>query len=266
MPWLVQAQERCLFNKEKVEVITPDNRLTAPDFTITTSTGTTLNLYNALNAGKCVLLDLFFCGCSYCQQYAPVIEQVYQNTGHGNGLILFWGISDRDNNAAINAYKTQYGVTNPCAGTEGGGAAATALYTGSPFNFQGWPTYSVICPNKTIHYDVNYPPTVTGFNIYFSNCGVSGLIEENRSGFTAVYPVPSNNNTYFDFYLTQPANCSLNLFDCTGRLVKVFEAGKLSQGQQSVELSFSGLTAGIYTIVLTLDNLQADTHKVLITQ
>ena len=37
-------------------------------------------------------------------------------------------------------------------------------------NFQGFPAYCVICPDRTLYFDPCNPPTVTGFNPYFKSC------------------------------------------------------------------------------------------------
>jgi len=95
---------------------------TVPNFTLTFTDGTHVSLNQTLSTGKKVMLDMFFVDCGYCQTYAPVIDQAYVAHGSGSSNILFWGVSDRDANAAINTYKTTYGVTNPCAGTQGNGA------------------------------------------------------------------------------------------------------------------------------------------------
>lgn len=85
-----------------------------------------------------------------------------------------WGLTPQDNNAQINAYKQNYGITNPCAGTEGGGPAAINIVnTGQPFI--GYPTYIVVCPDRTVHYDVCWPPTASCFDPYFEDCGATGI-------------------------------------------------------------------------------------------
>ncbi|MBN3035109.1 MAG: redoxin domain-containing protein [Bacteroidales bacterium] len=139
------------------------------DFTITDSEGVTWNLYQSLDQGKTVFLDLFFTTCSYCQLYAPIIEQIYQNTGAGQGNVLMWGLSPQDNNTQINNYKTQYGITNPCAGNQGGGPAAINIVKEGQV-FLGYPTYCIVCPDRTLYFDICYPPSVACFNPYFSNC------------------------------------------------------------------------------------------------
>lgn len=85
-----------------------------------------------------------------------------------------WGLSPQDNNAQIEAYMATYGITNPCAGTQGGGPAAINIVnSGQPFI--GYPTYVVVCPDRTVHYDVCWPPTVSCFDPYFEDCGATGI-------------------------------------------------------------------------------------------
>ncbi len=85
-----------------------------------------------------------------------------------------WGLSPSDNNTQINNYKAQYGVSNPCAGTEGGGPQAINIVnSGQPF--LGYPTYIVVCPDRTVYYDVCWPPNENCFDPYFDQCGATGL-------------------------------------------------------------------------------------------
>ena len=81
-----------------------------------------------------------------------------------------WGLTTSDNNAQINAYKSQYGITNPCAGTEGGAQAAfNTVISGQ--NYLGSPTYCVICPDKSISFDVCWPPaSALCFDPYIEDC------------------------------------------------------------------------------------------------
>jgi len=47
------------------------------------------------------------------------MEDVYVKWGEGQEDVLMWGLSPYDNNNQITTFKAQYGLTNPCAGTEG---------------------------------------------------------------------------------------------------------------------------------------------------
>lgn len=165
----VSAQDRCqLSNATNNQLVVLDKSQLA-DFTITDTQGNVLNLYATLNEGKTVFLDLFYTTCGYCIQYAPIIEQVYELTGSGQGDVLFWGISPTDNNAQIDAYKLAHNISNPCAGTQGGGPQAIDIInTGQ--NFLGYPTYIIVCPDKNMQYDVCYPPTVNCMLGKIENC------------------------------------------------------------------------------------------------
>lgn len=94
---------------------------------------------------------------------------MYVNTGSGEEGVLFWGLSPYDNNQQINTYKAQYGITNPCAGTEGGGPAAIDVVIDGQ-TFYGYPTYCVVCPDRTLYFDICWPPTEACFYPYFDMC------------------------------------------------------------------------------------------------
>lgn len=80
-----------------------------------------------------------------------------------------WGLSPSDNNAQINAYKASYGITNPCAGTEGGGPEAIDI-TIAGQNFLGYPTYCIVCPDRTLYFDVCWPPDEQCFDPWIESC------------------------------------------------------------------------------------------------
>ena len=130
------------------------NAQTPQDFTVTDSDGNTLSLYSTLASGKTIMLDFFFTTCPPCIANADNIEHIYQEFGAGSGNFYIWGINYRNSNAEINAYKSQYGVTNPCvSGTEGGGNAVLNSYASS-YNFTGFPTYAVICADQSVTWDI----------------------------------------------------------------------------------------------------------------
>ncbi len=86
-----------------------------------------------------------------------------------------WGLSPTDGNAAINAYKIAQGITNPCAGTEGGGPEAIDIVIQGQ-SFYGYPTYCVVCPDKTMYFDICWPPSSAScFDPYIEDCGYMAL-------------------------------------------------------------------------------------------
>ncbi len=248
-----------------------DSRITMDvgDFTIITTDGVTRNLYNTLDSGKTVFIDLFYTTCSWCQTYAPVIEEIYQNSGSGEGNIVFWGISNNlyDPDDVIDQYKANYNITNPCAGPDGGGTTAhTTVIAGQ--NFLGWPTYCVVCPDRTMYFDPCYPPTVTGFDPSFESCGAFVGVEENLPerpfpGIKSIYPNPATDNFTVEIISDQSAPSILELYNMFGERISTFtcEAGP---GVKTLTIPADNLSSGIYFIKMILNNELINSRKVLI--
>lgn len=229
--------------------VTVSEKATCPDFTITTTDGVVRNLYTVLNAGKAVLLDQFYTTCGYCQMYAPIIDDAYVNHGSGTGDIEFWGIDQGDTDAEVIAYKATYGVSNPCAsGTQGGGNAADAALISANGNFTGYPTYSIVCPNKTVSWDVNYPPSVNGFNTYFTNCGVTAIAEqENGIKLDRVFPVPATDQVNFEITVDVPGNIQFEIYDIMGQLVYSHQAD-YTNGVFVINVDVTSFANGAYVV------------------
>jgi len=241
----------------------------ADDFTITTTDGITRNLYNTLDSGKTVFVDLFYTTCSWCQYYSPIIEEIYQNNGAGQGDIEFWGISNNlnDPDAVIDQYKINYNVSNACAGPNGGGTTAhTTVISGQ--NFQGWPTYVVICPDRTLFFDPCYPPTVTGFDPYFETCAATIGIDDNKpnanaSGIISVYPNPAKDRISLEINSKNTEPVTIELFNQLGMKVSScnFEITPLSK---TLNINIDQLPDGLYFIKMMQNGLFIDSYKVLI--
>ncbi|MCF8366757.1 MAG: PKD domain-containing protein, partial [Bacteroidales bacterium] len=150
-----------------------------------------------------------------------------------------WGLSPSDNNNQINNYKAQYGVGNPCAGTEGGGPQAiNVVNTGQPFI--GYPTYVVVCPDRTVYYDVCWPPTATCFNPYLGQCGASGLSAMFE---TDAVEVCEGGEIAF----TDQSACGITAWNWT------FEGGTpATSTEQNPVVAYE--TAGIFDVELTVSN------------
>lgn len=246
------SQQRCApVNTENHQILVLD-RSQVGDFTIIDTEGNTLNLYNTLDEGKTVFLDLFFTTCSYCIQYAPIIEQAYQQTGAGEENVLFWGISPQDNNAAIDAYKATHGITNPCAGTEGNGPAAIDIIIAGQ-NFLGYPTYCVVCPDKEMAFDICYPPTVSCLVNEIEDCPVP--LTPNFEPDTTTIPV------YRDIAFTDLSTGDITSWEW------VFEGGNPGTStEQNPVVTYD--TVGVYDVTLTISdgtNTQTLTREDLIT-
>lgn len=130
----------------------------APDFTITDSSGEEHQLYaDYLDKGTIVVIKMFFVACPICKPYNEPFQDLYEEFGEGQDSVQFLLLTtkDWDSNAEIAAYRDEYGLTFPGAGNDGGGFDATAPYRNGDFGvFFGAPTFIVIEPNKTVHFDL----------------------------------------------------------------------------------------------------------------
>lgn len=240
---------------------------TVGDFTIKTTDGVTRNLYSTLDSGKTVFIDLFYTTCVWCQYFAPVIEEVYQNHGAGQGGIEFWGISNnlQDPDSIIDQYRLNFNVTNPCAGPHGGGTTAhTTVIAGQ--NFQGWPTYCVVCPDHTMFFDPCYPPVVTGFDPFFEICASMLDVDENRpqkKETVSIYPNPAGEKLFLDLQLNSSSEIRIVVYNLLGSKVLTSTINHIA-GDPAIVLDLSSLTSGIYLIKIWSDYNLLDNRKICI--
>jgi hypothetical protein len=242
----------------------------ADDFTITTTDGITRNLYTTLDSGKTVFVDLFYTTCSWCQFYAPIIEEIYQNNGAGQGDIEFWGISNNlfDTNWVIDQYRLDYNISNPCAGPWGGGTTALSIIINGQ-NFLGFPTYCVICPDRTLFFDPCYPPVVDGFDPYFESCDtLTGIIDYKdalKPGIISVYPNPAKDVLFLKFRSNNADLVTIRLYTLLGREISsyLFNPG---QNIETYTIPIDKLINGTYYLKIVQNSQLIDTRKVVITR
>jgi hypothetical protein len=123
----------------------------APNFTVTTSDNTTLNLYNDfVNQGKVLVVEAFFTTCPPCNTHAPYWQSLYQNmTAAFPGKVEFMLLStlSTNSNTKVAQYKTNKGLTMPGVGNNGGSLTALNPYLLGNFgDFLGTPTFFIISP------------------------------------------------------------------------------------------------------------------------
>jgi hypothetical protein len=266
----VSAQDwtgKCPYKGSQIPANHPESIV--GNFTITDTQGNEHTLYSTLDSGKTVFIDLFYSRCGWCQTYAPVIEQVYQDHGAGQGNIVFWGVSSDpyDTNPVIDSYKTAYNITNPCAGPAGGGMSAhNTIIAGQ--NFLGWPTYCVICPDRNMFFDPVYPPTVTGFDPFFEQCAAVTRIDENQSKdrqtrINAIYPNPVYSDAQLELVIDRSSRISLEVYNLLGQKVSE-QTRNLDAGMQDVNLDMNRLLKGQYFVKILQDGQFRDIKKVVV--
>ncbi len=152
----------------------------APNFTINSNDGQTHTLYDYLDQGHSVVLDIMFVDCGPCQTLTPYLDGLYQEWGSGNADVQFFSITPYDTNAELTVYDNTYGATYHGAGTDGGSEAAIDPYWSNMFGeFTGFPTIVIIAPDRTVDFDVwgiGYEGTMQVMRDIFTENGATGQV------------------------------------------------------------------------------------------
>lgn len=166
------------------------------------------------------------------------------------------GLTPYDDNQQINAFKTEYGLTNPSAGVDGGGPEAIAVVIDGQ-QFFGYPTYCVVCPDKKLYFNVCFPPTPGCFESYIVACGATDVNEKiEQEAEIGVFPNPANEVLTIQFNGNKPRQ--IHLFNQYGLHVRKIEA-VTDQLQKTVSLN--DLPSGVYFLHIETD-MSSFTHKI----
>jgi len=130
----------------------------APNFTITDSEGGVHRLYeDYLDKGEVVVIKMFFIACPICKPYNVPYQEMYEQFGSGTDSVQFLILTTKnwDSNEEVSAYRSEFNLTMPGSGFDGGGYDATDPYRNGDFGtFFGAPTFLVIEPDRTVHFDL----------------------------------------------------------------------------------------------------------------
>lgn len=183
-----------------------------------------------------------------CQAYAPILEEVYVNWGEGNADLIMLGLSPYDTDADIDAYKAQYGITNPCAGTQGGAYEAIQIVIDGQ-NFYSYPAYCVICPDKKLYFNICFPPDVSCFNDLIITCGATSTNDiDSAKESIEVYPNPASG--VVNIKVGDGLINDLRIFNAMGGLVKSIHT-KIPVA--TLNVSVADLAPGIYVLKIETD-------------
>ncbi|NVN94220.1 MAG: hypothetical protein HXX18_02930 [Bacteroidetes bacterium] len=228
----------------------------AHDFKIITSTHDTLQLFKTLNEGKTVVLDLFQVTCGPCLSNTPIIDTAFSLYGSNLNNVVFWGISNTDSNNTINQFINTYNVHFPCAGIEGLGDSVINLFKAQMGVF-GFPTYVVICPtDKTMHWNVNYPASVHGFDPTITTCSSTNIIDNGKTSGdekVKIYPNPTPDFVNVEIMLEHNANLKCDLLGSMGEKLSSREYLDVSEGLSKFNISFEGMREGNYYLTIYED-------------
>lgn len=224
---------------------------TAPDITFYDIHGQEHNLYETLDEGKTVLLDFFFVDCVPCQEWTPTIEELYAEWGGGYADVVFWAFSDVDDNAYIQTFADAFGIEYTLAGLEGGAFDVIAAYAGL-FPFLGYPTYSVICPDRSITWDI-WPLSegATEINDAIADCGATGVITADDGPdqeilIGCIYPNPASDEVFVPVTSSNARSVTIRILSPDGKIVRETQADTELQN-----IRIDDLQSGMYFVHIT---------------
>ena len=116
----------------------------APNFTVTDINGTSHTIYDYLDSGYVMVLELMSVTCGHCIQHAAGTENSYLTNGPaGSNVARFLGleINASTNNTAISYFANTYGASFPIANN--------ISPSGIGYMLSGTPTYYVVYPDYT---------------------------------------------------------------------------------------------------------------------
>ncbi|MFZ4414448.1 MAG: T9SS type A sorting domain-containing protein [Bacteroidales bacterium] len=228
----------------------------AQDFKIITSDHDTLHLFKALSEGKTVVLDFFQISCGSCLSNTPIIDSAFLMYGSNQSDILFWGISNVDSNNAIHQFINTYNVHFPCAGIEGLGDSVVRLLENQMGAF-GFPVYAVICPtDKTMHWNINNPATVHGFDQAINTCTSSDIHDKSKTTGdekVKIFPNPTADFVNVEIKLEHTANLSCDLLGSMGEKISSKNYMDVQNGLSKFKISFESMREGNYYLTIYED-------------
>ena len=245
----------------------------APDFHFVDIEGNRHQLYHALDQNYVVLLTLFFVDCEPCREALPELRSIYQDYSDDN--LLVWSLSDRDPDSLLRQYAEQAQAPFILSGTDGMAEEAIDLLTDN-FPFFGFPTIAVICPDRSINWDIwPYSPGAPEWRQPIEFCGLeeslppyqplepsnTSQLQVQTGASLHLFPNPVHYNTQLCLKLKERQNAALQLIRADGSLVATLHQGALPSGEHFFHPLQSVRQAGWY--VLRYQSARESIHHTL---
>ena len=231
----------------------------APDFTATDINGNIHNLYDYLNDGKVVIIDVSTTWCTPCwwlHHDWHYLEDWYAEFGPNGTDQLAIFLYEADEDTGLD----DLNGTGP--NTQGDWVTGTPypIFNESPtipvlnsFINGGFPSVDIICPSdRIIKYNLwdNWAhPEIMRAQIIelIDQCGSAAGINENNLLDASVAPNPTTGTTTIRFAATTTETASVNLYSVSGQLISS-TTHQVVSGSNAIELDMSSLEAGTYFV------------------
>lgn len=222
---------------------------TATDFTANDCSGTSHNLFTELNAGKVIVL-CWVMPCGACTGGALTSYNVVQSYASSNPNTVYMYLCDDYANtacASLNSWANSNGLTNALR-------FSNASINMTNYGSTGMPKVVVLGgANHTVFYNANNTINATNLqNAINSALNATGVDDLNStvSSFN-VLPNPVNNTAEIKFNLVRSSEVDIELFNLEGQVLKNIYSGKLSAGENKIQLDVSGFASGMYLVKLS---------------
>lgn len=231
---------------------------TAPDFLVTDAEGDQHHLYSILSDSNYVLIDFFFVDCSFCQYYAPHINQTYLNFGSNQHDVFVIGIDFNDDSAEVVQFAHDYNLDYPLvSGLDGGGDSVIADY-----GIQAFPTVMIVGPDSNIWKIINTPTTEITDSMLIKvgadkPTNIAEDIEQEHIDLK-VWPNPVESNLNIQWSKGETAD--IYIYNISGKME--FQANITNQKSKAIDVGF--LSSGIY--LLKIDYGQQSARQFFIKQ
>lgn len=226
----------------------------AVDFTVTTTEGQVINLFDILAQDKIVFLDFFNTTCNGCNQYAPHFQEAYRTFGCNEGNVFFLGIESLHSDEDVKTFDELHGIEFPSASGLGGGGLE--LFT--TYNIQSTPTLVIVAPDGTILEQQIWGPTSDVIEAKLKQhggleqeCAQSVDLKLFRSESLMMFPNPAIDEALVSFDLLEDASLSIKLANVSGETVLSYPYETYYAGNNTIRLMISELPAGFYMLLLS---------------
>lgn len=213
----------------------------AVDFSFTDLNGVGHNLFQELDKGNTIVLDFFFVDCKPCQKLTPGMVNMYNEYVSQSKKIIVFGISDRDGNSKLSVFEDDFNVSYSSCGVDGGGDSITDLYK-ARFNFQGWPTYAVICPNREVYWNLERDSSFLELRDAIDSCAQRVDMDVKREELSfEIYPNPAHD--VISINVPNAPYFEVNIFSLEGKEL-LTKKSKTSE----LKMDIKALNPGIYPV------------------
>jgi len=222
---------------------------TATNFNCNDCATTPYDLFSELDAGNVIVL-CWVMPCGACTGTALTSYNVVQSYQSGYPNTVYMYVCDDYANTSctsINSWANANGLTNT---TRFSNSSISMLDYGS----NGMPKIVVLGGSShTVFYNVNNTVNSTNLQNAINAALLATSIDEPNSPVSSlnVFPNPSAGGAEIKFNLVKSSDVTLELFNLEGQMLQNIFSGKLSAGDNKVQVNLTNFPAGMYLVKFT---------------